>query len=376
MKRVFVSVIALVAALLFAIPVHGEELSAPEVSAKAAVLLDATSGAVLYAKNEGEFLSMASTTKIMTGLLAYESGRLDEPMEITAEMVAVEGSSMGLAVGDVITLGELTQGMLAASGNDGANAVAYFLGGDPERFAEMMNARAAALGMSQTHFVTPSGLDAEGHGTTAYDMALLGAAAMEVDGFAEAVREPVQTVDFLSPEKTVYYENHNRLLSEYEGCTGIKTGFTKKSGRCLVTAAERDGARLICVTLNAPDDWDDHEALLDYGFTQFSERSLTADGGTYSVPVVGGAFSDAACVLGEEASANLYSGAQVTEKVILPRFLYAPVTAGEPVGWVAYYCGEKEIARVPLIAAETVTAAADKRSDLEKWFQKQLLRFR
>lgn len=342
----------------------------PAVSAYAAVLYDPLSGEVLYERNGGEMLPMASTTKIMTALLAFESGRAQEPVEITQEMVAVEGSSMGLRAGDVLTLGDIARGMMMASGNDGANAIALYLGGDAEGFSEQMNARAAQTGMTQTRFVTPSGLDAEGHGSTAYDMALLGAEAMRCPAFAETVGSTALQVEFLSPEKTVHYENHNRLLQLYEDCTGIKTGFTKQAGRCLVSSAERDGAALICVTLNAPDDWNDHIALFEYGFAQLEERVLMADFAACTVPVVGGDAQAVSCSAQFEASAVLYREAQVSAEIRLPRFVYAPVATGDVLGSVRYTVNGTTVAEVPLVAAEGMTAAPDTRSGFQKWMDR------
>ena len=256
------------------LPVSAETAESVSVSAYAAVLYEPVSGTVLFEKNSREVLPVASTTKIMTALLAFESEHRGDPVTITPEMISVEGSSMGLRAGEVLALGDIARGMMMASGNDGANAIALYLSDSAEAFSEKMNARAAELHMMQTHFVTPSGLDAEGHGSTAYDMALLAAEAMQNEEFAAAVGQTTLSVPFISPEKTVRYENHNRLLKLYPDCTGIKTGFTKKAGRCLVSSAERDGARLICVTLNAPDDWNDHMNLYDYGFAQLAERTL------------------------------------------------------------------------------------------------------
>lgn len=339
----------------------------PTVSAYAAVLYDPVSGAVLYEKNSGQVLPMASTTKIMTALLAFESGRTEDTVEITDEMVAVEGSSMGLQAGDRLTLGNLARGMMMASGNDGANAIAVFLGGDAAGFSEMMNARAVQIGMENTCFITPSGLDAEGHGTTAYDMALLAAEAMRCAPFAETVGSSVLSVDFLEPEKTVHYENHNRLLSLYPGCTGIKTGFTKKAGRCLVSAAERDGAQLICVTLNAPDDWNDHIALFDYGFAQFETRALVPDDTAFTVPVVGGAASSVPCAVQTETEARMYAQAQAEATVALPRFVYAPVSSGDTLGELVWRVGDTVVARAPIVAQESVGAAEDPRNAVQKW---------
>lgn len=367
-RKIFTAAAAVLAALLVALPASAAE--APSVSAQAAVLYDPLSGAVLYEKNGSEVLPMASTTKIMTALLAFESGQANAVVEVTPEMVAVEGSSMGLAAGDRLTLGSIARGMMMASGNDGANAIALFLGGSAEGFASLMNARAAEIGLENTRFVTPSGLDAEGHGTTAYDMALLGAEAMRCADFAETVGAVSQTVEFLSPEKTVRYDNHNRLLQLYSDCTGIKTGFTKKAGRCLVSSAERGGAQLICVTLNAPDDWNDHIALFEYGFSRLETRAITPDGTLYAVPVVGGVASSVVCRAEGEASATLYRDAALTASVSLPRFVYAPLEAGAQIGCVTYSVNGSVVAEFPIVAAADVQPAEDTRSDFQKWLDR------
>lgn len=352
--------------LLMGLSVSAEEV--PEISAYAAILYDPLTGTVLYERNSREVLPMASTTKIMTALLAFESGCANESVKVSEEMVAVEGSSMGLMTGDVLTLGSIAEGMMMASGNDGANAIALYLGGTAEGFAELMNARAAEIGMTQTNFVTASGLDAEGHGSTAYDMALLAAEAMECPEFADTVGQFSLMVDFIEPEKTVRYDNHNRLLNMYEDCTGIKTGFTKKAGRCLVSSAERDGAELICVTLNAPDDWNDHIALFEYGFAQFFEQALMTKPCT--VPVVGGEGANVVCLPDSEPTLMLPKGTAVTVRVELPRFVYAPIKAGESIGTAVYTANSTEIARVPLSAENEIRAAADARSGFLKWLDR------
>lgn len=307
------------------LPVSAETAEPVSVSAYAAVLYEPVSGTVLFEKNSREVLPVASTTKIMTALLAFESEHRGDPVTITPEMISVEGSSMGLRAGEVLALGDIARGMMMASGNDGANAIALYLSDSTEAFSEKINARAAELHMMQTHFVTPSGLDAEGHGSTAYDMALLAAEAMQNEEFAAAVGQTTLSVPFISPEKTVRYENHNRLLKLYPDCTGIKTGFTKKAGRCLVSSAERDGARLICVTLNAPDDWNDHMNLYDYGFAQLAERTYTAGFQLISLPVVGGEKECISLTLQTQESAVLPKDVTVTAGCILPQFVYAPV---------------------------------------------------
>ena len=332
----------------------------PEVSAQSAVVLTADTGTVLFEKDGHTPRPVASTTKIMTALLALEAAQEqgDPLVDITQEMVAVEGSSMGLQAGDSISLTGLAAGMLLASGNDAANAAALYLDGSLESFAARMNQRAAALGMEDTHFVTPSGLDGEdaqglGHLSTAYDMALLARAALEDQAFRQLCSSPSLAVEFAEPVKRVTYTNHNKLLAQYQGCVGVKTGFTKEAGRCLVSAAERDGALLIAVTLNAPNDWQDHAALLDYGFTQVEPYPLAGGDVRLTVPVVGSPVEVVSLrgSNGGEVTLPLGQGAQVERVVHAPKFLYAPVEAGEQVGEICWYLEGQLLGSAPLTAA-------------------------
>lgn len=332
----------------------------PEVSAQSAVVLTADTGAVLFEKDGHTPRPVASTTKIMTALLALEAAQEqgDPLVDITQEMVAVEGSSMGLQAGDSISLTGLAAGMLLASGNDAANAAALYLDGSLESFAARMNQRAAALGMEDTHFVTPSGLDGEdaqglGHLSTAYDMALLARAALEDQAFRQLCSSPSLAVAFAEPVKRVTYTNHNKLLTQYQGCVGVKTGFTKEAGRCLVSAAERDGALLIAVTLNAPNDWEDHTALLDYGFSQVEPYQLAGGDVRLTVPVVGSPVEVVSLrgSNGGEVTLPLGQGAQVERVVRVPKFLYAPVEAGEQVGEICWYLEGQLLGSAPLTAA-------------------------
>lgn len=332
----------------------------PEVSAQSAVVLTADTGAVLFEKDGHTPRPVASTTKIMTALLALEAAQEqgDPLVDITQEMVAVEGSSMGLQAGDSISLTGLAAGMLLASGNDAANAAALYLEGSLESFAARMNQRAAALGMEDTHFVTPSGLDGEdaqglGHLSTAYDMALLARAALEDQAFRQLCSSPSLAVEFAEPVKRVTYTNHNKLLAQYQGCVGVKTGFTKEAGRCLVSAAERDGVLLIAVTLNAPNDWQDHTALLDYGFSQVEPYQLAGGDVRLTVPVVGSPVEVMSLrgSNGGEVTLPLGQGAQVERVVRVPKFLYAPVEAGEQVGEICWYLEGQLLGSAPLTAA-------------------------
>lgn len=366
-KKVFLLIVFLMVTIIP--PVSAEEV---EVSAQSAIVMCANNGEVLYAKNERQQRSMASTTKIMTALLTLEAAQADNrEVTITQQMVTVEGSSMGLQVGDIVTLDALAKGMLLRSGNDAANAAAIALAGSQEAFADMMNAKAEQIGMKDTHFVTPSGLDDEQHYTTAYDMALLGVYAMEMPAFQEIASQRSMKVEYVKPDQTVIMGNHNRLLSMYQGCIGVKTGFTKKSGRCLVSCAERDGVRLVAVTLNAPDDWNDHERMLDYGFSQVQSKTLNAADTVVEVPVVGGT-AESVTVSGfgtyQVVVPSSKEEPEVTAQIELQPFLYAPLEQGQLVGQITYLSNGKEIATAPLTVGEKIDAVMQQKN----WFSRLL----
>ena len=231
---------------------------AVEVSAAAAVLMDADSGRLLYEKNGEKRMLIASTTKLMTALVALEQGGLQQEITVTGGHMA-EGSSMYLRPGEKLTLETLLYGLLLSSGNDAALAVTECMGGAVP-FVERMNEKAAELGMENTHFANPNGLDDEAHYSTAEDMAKLAAAAMD----DPVLRRVASTRTARIGGRTL--TNHNKLLSRVEGCVGLKTGYTRAAGRTLVSCAERDGVRLVAVTLQDGDDWNDHAALYDRGF--------------------------------------------------------------------------------------------------------------
>ncbi|WP_304584107.1 D-alanyl-D-alanine carboxypeptidase family protein [Acutalibacter muris] len=356
MKKILVLLAALI---LLPLPT-AKAASEPGVSAQSAILISGDDGTVIFEKNAHERLAMASTTKIMTALLTLEEAERsgDPVIDITEEMVRVEGSSMGLQAGNRLTLTNLTSGMLLASGNDAANAAALYLGGSQEGFAELMNTRAREIGMTETNFVTPSGLDDEEHYSTAYDMALLGREAMGNEEFARIAGSSTLQVEFMEPEQKVSYTNHNKLLRIYDGCIGIKTGFTKKAGRTLVSAARRDGTTLIAVTLNAPDDWDDHMAMFDYGFETVKTVQMGGEALPETLPVAGSDKQGIGLRMGQKLNMTLpiEQAQEVESRVLLPKFLYAPVRAGEKVGRVQYLMGGEEIYSVPIIAAEEAGA--------------------
>lgn len=325
----------------------------PEISAKGAVVISADTGEVIYSFNENEKLPMASTTKIMTALLCLESGGLYEEFIVDSDAIKVEGSSMGLQEGDVVTKYALCCGMLLPSGNDAANAAAVKLAGSIPDFAEMMNDRARQIGMSRTYFVTPSGLEGEGHGSSAYDMALLAREALRNELFRSICScRKIQT-EFGMPPYKRWLTNTNKLLGMYEGVYGVKTGFTDEAGRCLVTACERDGKDLICVTLNDRRDWEDHMAMYDYCFgeTGLLEPELPADielelAGAESerIPVDTGGRNFSITVRGASEEELEYT-------VISPPFIYAPVNKGDELASLAVSYKGREIERLPLYAS-------------------------
>lgn len=347
------SVFLLMFALSISIPkpVLADEIS---VSAKAAILICADSSQVVFSKNETQRLSMASTTKIMTSLLTIEESQAsNREVTITDKMVRVEGSSMGLRAGDIVTLDALAKGMLMCSGNDAANSAAIAIAGDEQNFAKLMNQRALQIGMNNTNFVTPSGLDDENHYTTAYDMAILGAYAMENPTFKDIASQKSMSVDFINPPKRVSYSNHNRLITLYKGCIGIKTGFTKKSGRCLVSCAERDGVRLVAVTLNAPDDWNDHINMFDYGFAHVQKVTLDDTNLNLQEPIVSSDIDTIPINTAKPLNLTVLStdASKITKKIKVPEFLYAPVDCGQIVGSISYELNGKVLASADLIAS-------------------------
>lgn len=350
MKRLTATVLAF---LFLVSPIF---CGAVSTSAKAAILINADTLEVIYSQNADEKLPMASTTKIMTGLLLCEFGNFDTEITVTAEMVAVEGSSMGLLAGDTVTLHDLLYGLMLSSGNDAANVIAYHLGGTVNGFVKQMNQKAKEIGLENTNFVTPSGLDANEHYTTAYDLAKLSAYALKNEDFAAAVSSKSATLNYGNPPYRRTLTNHNKLLKLYDDAIGVKTGYTKKSGRCLVSAAERDGMKIIAVTLCDPDDWDDHIALLDYGFSALKKVCISPEEDTYTVPVISGVKDEIKIEI-EPYSAYFLDDADLEAVVNLPKFLYAPLAKGEKIGTVTYMKSGKAIAKSDILAPEDIAVA-------------------
>lgn len=357
---------------IFTVDVAATEIS---VSARSAVVMNAFTGEVVFAKNPYEKRGMASTTKIMTTLLAIELSDLERQFKVNSTDVAVEGTSVGLKAGDTVSLDVLVKGMLLESGNDAANVTATALGPGKDKFIALMNKRAKTLGMNSTFFKNPSGLTQEGHYSTAFDMALLASEAVKNKTFREYCSEKSFRVTYGAPSKEVTFYNHNRFLNMYDGAFGIKTGFTKAAGRCLVTAVQKDGATLVCVTLNAPDDWNDHKKMYDYSFGRLQRINVEIDCEKLSVPVVGGVKKFVAVNL--NTPLNFFAtegfGDYETQIYVTP-FLYAGVNKNDCVG-KASVVDEKgrEIAFSYLCAADGVAPYAKQDEKDEIPFYKKIL---
>lgn len=378
-KKKISTIVLISAVLLVLVCFSSVKVSAfDNASAKSAILIEASTGKILYAKNEHERRPMASTTKIMTALITLESQDLDEKFRVNNNAIKVEGSTMGLQENDIVTKRTLVYGMLLPSGNDAANAGAVSVAGSIKNFVKMMNERAKMLGLKDTSFETPSGLDGKNHYSTAYDMAMLGRAAISNPDFLKVCSTKVAKLEYGNPPYTRYITGHNRLLKEYKGAIGIKTGFTKKAGRCLVSAATRKGVTLIAVTLYDHSDWSDHKAMLDYGFKQVKTRKFTPDVSDIKIHVVGSKTKEMNVIPGDypRVCLGIDDKKKLVRKVYTKDFLYAPVKSGDVIGYARYYLDGISVAEIPLLASndayEHITEIKVKFSDKLSMFFKNI----
>lgn len=342
MKRV----ILLFCAVLLLGPIY---ISAGAVStgASCAILMDAGSGRILYEQNIHERRPIASITKLMTALVAVENTEaLETLITIQPEWTGIEGSSIYLNPNEKISMKALLYGLLLQSGNDAAAAIAGYVAGGEEAFAELMNDRAVRLNMKNSHFTNPSGLSDEGHYSTAYDMALLARECLNNQILAEMCA--TQRVEI---EGRTFY-NHNKLLHRYEGCIGMKTGYTELAGRTLVSAAVKDGQTLICVTLNDGNDWNDHEKLFDYGFGTYPAHVLCTQGDRFGSIRISGSLIPVLNVAAERTLAYpLKAGECPKLTVELAEEAAAPVKAGMPVGRAVWSLNGDVIGEIALICS-------------------------
>lgn len=332
------------------------------LSARAACLMEASRCEQIYGKNENQRLPMASTTKIVTCLVALEHAPLDEIVTIDARACGIEGSSLYLKEGERLTLLDLLYGLMLRSANDAAEAIALHLSGSIDAFCELMNEKARALGLTDTHFDNPHGLDSAEHYTTAKELALISASAMQNETFRTIVKTKRHLIA-KGTESARLLVNHNRLLNLYDGAVGIKTGFTKKCGRTLVGAAERDGVTLISVTLDAPSDWSDHERLFDYGFSKIERRTPVEKGEyAYDLPIFGGEKGTIRVMNTEQFSHIVRREEERAHvEVILPRYLIAPIQKDDAVGKIRITLEDGSTHEIAIVATETVRAKPHRR---------------
>ena len=368
-KRLTASFIAISIFFSLCIKANAVELS---LSAKSAILINALTNEVVYEKNAYEKRGMASTTKIMTALLTIERGNLHKTYVAKDEDVRIEGTSIGLKEGDRITLETLVQGMLLESGNDAANVSARVIGKSREKFVSLMNQKAKEIGMEDTKFKNPSGLTEEGHFSTAYDMALLGSFAIKNKQFRDICSQSSIRVSYGNPEYQRTFKNHNKLLNSVEGAFGIKTGFTKASGRCLVSAAERDGVTLIAVTLSAPDDWNDHKKLFEYGFEKVKIYEMGFDTEKIELDVVGSDNKKIGVKLKNKLTYTAIDEEMNPETVVLcDKFLYSGVKKGDRVGCVKVFSENgKYLCESDLVSTENAPTNVMEKENEMSFFDK------
>lgn len=359
MKRALIIVMTLIIVVLSSfVTVSARQ----DTSARAAVIMDVNSGRVLYSKNMNEKLAMASTTKIMTTLVAIESGKLDEKVTVSKKASETEGSSIYLRAGEKHTVNDLLYAIMLRSGNDAAVAVAEHVGGSIEGFAALMNKKAAEIGATNTHFDNPHGLDSANHYTTAYDLALITAYALKNPVFANVVGSKKKTIEGPPNESwDRVMVNKNKMLWQFEGGNGVKTGFTNKAGRCLVSSATRNGMQLVCVVLNCGPMWNDSVSLLEYGFGNYSNEMVVNKDNIFKViEVRNGKEKFVAVKPKEDYYVALKAGEKDKVKLFAKniKIAQAPLNKGDEAGKLEVYLDNKLLQEIELEYTESVESSS------------------
>jgi len=354
-KRFVCTALAVIMTALVLLPASGAQ--AAEISAECAIVYEPNTQTVLFEKDADKHMLIASTTKIMTALIVLENCDLDEPVTITKDHVGIEGSSMYLREENEYTVRDLLYGLMIVSGNDAATALADHTAGSMENFACLMNQRAELMGLENTSFANSHGLDAEDHYSCARDMAKLAAEALKNEQFRELFAcESYQCGEMV-------YHNDNKFLNNYEGCIGCKTGYTKAAGKTLVSAAQRDGMTLICVTLSAPQHREDHIKLYDEAFAQYCYIPCLNEA-SHKIPVISGT-SEYVKLRADTDGFVLPKVKQFQAKVYLPSFVFASVVRGDRAGTVMLCSSDGEQITVPIYYDDTVLT--DESNRLTPW---------
>ncbi|MBE3584904.1 MAG: D-alanyl-D-alanine carboxypeptidase [Thermoanaerobacter sp.] len=342
----------------------------PQVTGKAAVLMDARNGQILYEKNADQPMYPASTTKILTAIIALERSRLDEVVTVSRKATLVEGSAIGLQEGERVTMEDLLYALLLASANDAAVAIAENVAGSVPAFATLMNEKARSIGAKESNFRNPNGLPDPQHYTTAHDLALIARYAMQNPTFRTIVSTRLKQIHRPDADRSKgppqeHLWNHNRLLSSYEGAIGIKTGYTVEAGQCLIAAARRGNRELIAVIMKSQGAavYSDARSLLDYGFSAFTPVKMVDRGEKISSYSVTGGAEKVEVVAGNSLFVNLPAGREpsVERQVVMHRDLKAPITRGQELGELVITGEGKELGRVELVAANDVKVSAIRR---------------
>ncbi len=339
-------------------PTTADEDAIPEISASSCVLADAKTGEVIFSHNATQRMPIASITKIMTALVVLENNKLDDTVTVMAEACGIEGSSVYLYEGEKLTVLDLLYALMLESANDAAVCLALHTSKSLSAFSDLMNKKGETLGLTSTHFNNPHGLEDPEHYSSALDVALVWNEAMKNEIFRQIVSTKTYRIDLSGEDGYRFLSNHNKLLKSFDSCIGGKTGFTKTAGRCLVSGAKKDDLELVMVTLNDPDDWQDHEELLSYAMNLYSTVNV-ADVGSVKVPlnVVGGMKNTLSVTNIEALSLTVRDLSKLTSKVVAPRFVYAPVAETEkPIAKVVYTYDGKELAELDLYPTEPISA--------------------
>ena len=341
-----------------------------DVPAEGVAVIDMDSGRILYGKNEKQKMAMASTTKIMTALITLEQPNLDSFFKVDSDAIKIEGTSMGLRENDKVSLRSLAVGMLLPSGNDAAEAAAIRIAGSRQDFLSLMNDKAAEFGCKNTHFATTSGLDDDKHYSCAIDMAKITRHALMNSDFADICKQKYQTVKFGDPPYDRTLKNHNKLLKNYDFCIGVKTGFTDNAGKCLVSAAKKDGVGLIVVTLKSSDIFGSHLDIYEKAFEKLSKYKPNVKLPINTVKVVGGEIVSVPVEKNFDTEISVIKGEEnlITHKIKIKKFLFAPINKGNVIGEIDYYLDNQKV------AVEPITTVMDVNPEKHKSIWERLLK--
>ncbi|MEG6617038.1 D-alanyl-D-alanine carboxypeptidase family protein [Peptococcaceae bacterium 1198_IL3148] len=359
-KQIFISIVLMVSLITQALCPTVSEGAEPQITADAAILMDAKTGQIFYAKNPDKQRAPASLTKIMTAILAIELGNLDEVVTVgeRAQNIYI-GQQIDLQAGEKIKLAELVKAALLYSANDSTVAIAEHVGGSHDHFVQLMNQKALALGLLDTRFVNTNGYSVPNHYSTAYDLALLTKYALNNPTFAQIVKTKETTIHWVDSQRTRNIKNTNKLLqNDYPGVDGVKTGTTSRAGNCVIASATRNNQQLIAVVLHSRNRFKDAEKLLEYGFNDFAEQTAVAGGQVFGDITVGnGVMSHVKLVAAQDLSVQVpKEDGNVSLQVHVPGKVTAPVTKGQQLGYVSVSFDGRDMGQVPLVAQQTIKA--------------------